>query len=91
MALSLIDDHGLPTDCWPYFNFSEDGGERSASQLGRSGMAITAGFLGAERVLQRVRSVRGQDDAAEIGRRTTPIVKINFVAYSYIGQLDFCI
>ena len=35
-------------------------------------MAPTAGFLGAERVLQRLSSVRGQDDATETGRRATP-------------------
>ena len=33
-------------------------------------MAPTAGFLGAERMLQRLRGVRGQDDAT--GRRATP-------------------
>ena len=38
----------------------------------RSGMDPTAGFLRAERVLQRFRGVRGQDDAAETGRRVTP-------------------
>ena len=32
-------------------------------------MAPTVGFLGAERVLQRLRGVRGQDDATETGRR----------------------
>ena len=35
-------------------------------------MAPTVGFKGTERVLQRLRGVRGQDDAAEIGRRVTP-------------------
>ena len=35
-------------------------------------MAPTAGFLGAERVLQKLRGLRGQDDAAETGRRATP-------------------
>jgi len=35
-------------------------------------MGPTVGFLGAERVLQRLRSVSGQDDAAETGRRATP-------------------
>ena len=35
-------------------------------------MAPTAGFLGAERVLQRLRGVRGQDDATETGRRANP-------------------
>ena len=38
----------------------------------RSGMASTVGFLGAVRVLQRLRGVRGQDDATETGRRATP-------------------
>ena len=33
-------------------------------------MASTVGFLGVERVLQRLRGVRGQDDAAETGRAT---------------------
>ena len=37
-----------------------------------SGMAPTVGFLGAERVLQGLRGVRGQDDATETGRRATP-------------------
>ena len=35
-------------------------------------MARTVGLLDAERVLQRLRGVRGQDDAAETGRRATP-------------------
>ena len=37
-------------------------------------MAPTVGFLDAERVLQRLRGVRGQDDATdcETGRRATP-------------------
>ena len=35
-------------------------------------MVPTVGFLGAERVLQRLRGVRGQDDATETGRRATP-------------------
>ena len=35
-------------------------------------MAPTVEFLGAERVLQRLRGVRGQDDAIETGRRATP-------------------
>ena len=34
-------------------------------------MAPTAGFLGAKSVLQRLRGVRGQDDATETGRRAT--------------------
>ena len=33
----------------------------------RSGMAPTVGFLGAERVLQRLCGVRGRDDATETG------------------------
>ena len=37
-----------------------------------SGMAPTVGVLGAERELQRLRCVRGQDDATETGRRATP-------------------
>ena len=36
-----------------------------------SDMAPTLRFLGAERVLQRLRGVRGQDDATETGRRAT--------------------
>ena len=32
----------------------------------------TVGFLGEERVLQRLRGVRGQDDATETRRRATP-------------------
>ena len=35
-------------------------------------MAPTAGFFGAERVLQRLLSIRGQGDATETGRRATP-------------------
>ena len=35
-------------------------------------MAPTVGFLGADRVLQRLRGERGQDDATETGRRATP-------------------
>ena len=35
-------------------------------------MAPTVGLLDAERVLQRLRGVRGQDDATETGRRATP-------------------
>ena len=35
-------------------------------------MAPTVGLLDTERVLQRLRGVRGQDDATEIGRRATP-------------------
>ena len=33
-------------------------------------MATTVGLLGAERMLQRLRGVRGQDDATETGRAT---------------------
>ena len=36
------------------------------------GMAPTVGLLGTEWVLPRLRGVRGQDDAAETGRRATP-------------------
>ena len=32
----------------------------------------TVGLLNAERVLQRLRGVRGQEDATETGRRATP-------------------
>ena len=35
-------------------------------------MGPTAGFMGAERVLQRLRGVHGKDDATETGRRATP-------------------
>ena len=42
-------------------------------------MAPTAGFLGAERVLQRLRGVRGQDDATETGRRATPQTTVDIV------------
>ena len=38
----------------------------------RSGMAPTVELLDAERVLQRLRGVRGQNDATETGRRATP-------------------
>jgi hypothetical protein len=37
-----------------------------------SGMAPAVGLLGAKRVLQRLRSIRGQDEATETGRRATP-------------------
>jgi hypothetical protein len=33
---------------------------------------VTVGFLGAERVLQRLRVVCGQNDVTETGRRATP-------------------
>ena len=36
------------------------------------GMIPTVGVLDAERVLQELPGVRGQDDAAETGRRTSP-------------------
>ena len=39
----------------------------------------TVGFLGAERVLQRLRGVRGQDDATETGRRATPQTIVDIV------------
>ena len=42
-------------------------------------MAPTAGFLGAERVLQRLRGVRGQDDVTETGRRATPQTIVDIV------------
>ena len=42
-------------------------------------MTPTVGFLGAERVLQRLRGVRGQDDAAETGRRATPQTIVDIV------------
>ena len=35
-------------------------------------MTPMSGVLGAERVLQRLRGERGQDDATETGRRATP-------------------
>ena len=35
-------------------------------------MAPKVGFLGAERVLQRLRGVRDQEDATETGRRVSP-------------------
>ena len=36
------------------------------------GMASTVEFLGADRVLPRLRGVRGHDDATETGRRANP-------------------
>ena len=36
-------------------------------------------FLGAERVLQRLRVVCGQDDATETGRRATPQTIVDIV------------
>ena len=40
--------------------------------------APTAGFLDAERVLQRLRGIR-QDDATETGRRATPQTIVDIV------------
>ena len=42
-------------------------------------MAPTAGFLGKAKVLQRLRGVRGQDDATETGRRVTPQTTVDIV------------
>ena len=42
-------------------------------------MAPTVGFLGAERVLQRLCGVRGQDDSTETGRRVTPQTIVDIV------------
>ena len=42
-------------------------------------MAPTVGFLRAERVLQILRGVRGQDDATETGRRATPQTIVDIV------------
>ena len=44
-------------------------------------MVPTVGLLGAERVLQRLRGVRGQDDATdcETGRRATPQTIVDIV------------
>ena len=42
-------------------------------------MAPTVGFLGAERVLQRLRVVHGQDDATETGKRATPLTIVDIV------------
>ena len=43
------------------------------------GMASTVEFLGAERVLQRLRGVRGQDDVTETGRKATPPTIVDIV------------
>ena len=61
-------------------------------------MALTFGFLGAERVLQRLRGVRGQDDATETVRRATPQTIVDIVrnrtlqlveclVYSYVSSM----
>ena len=42
-------------------------------------MAPTVGFLGAERVLQRLRGVRGQDDETETERRSTSYEIVDIV------------
>ena len=42
-------------------------------------MAPSVGFLGAERVLQRLRGVSGQDDATETGRRATSKIIVDIV------------
>ena len=42
-------------------------------------MAPTVGFLGAERVLQRLRGVRWEDDATETRRRATPQTIVDIV------------
>ena len=42
-------------------------------------MVSTAEFLGAERVLQRLRCVCGQGDATETGRRATPQTIVDIV------------
>ena len=42
-------------------------------------MAPTVGLLGAERVLQRLRDVRGQDDVTETGRKATPETIVDIV------------
>ena len=43
-------------------------------------MAPTVGLLGEKRVLQRLRGVRGQDDATETGRRATPQTIVDIVS-----------
>ena len=40
---------------------------------------VTVGFLGVERVRQRLRGVRGQDDATETGRSATPQTIVDIV------------
>ena len=42
-------------------------------------MTSTAGYMGAERVVQRLRGVRGQGDATETGRRATPQTSVDIV------------
>ena len=42
-------------------------------------MAPTVGLLGVERVLQRLRGLRGQGDATETGRRATPQTIVDMV------------
>ena len=47
--------------------------DRPATRLAESyHFLVYQQLLGAERVLQRLRGVRGQDDATETGRRATP-------------------
>ena len=45
---------------------------RVSRQSHLSANDTNVGFLSAERVLQRLRGVRGQGDATETGRRATP-------------------
>ena len=42
-------------------------------------MAPIAGFLDAERVLQSLRGISGQDDVTETGRRATPQIIVDIV------------
>ena len=42
-------------------------------------MGPKVGFLGAEKMLQRLRGIRGQDDATETGRRATPQTIVDIV------------
>ena len=45
----------------------------------RNTLAPIVGFLGAERVLQRLRGLRGQKDGIETGRRVTPQTIVDIV------------
>ena len=59
----MVQWYNLSTTLQQYIESGKGGG---------GGMPPTVGFLSTEMVLQRLRSIRGQDNAAETGRRATP-------------------
>ena len=54
-------------------------------------MVPTVGFLGVERVLQRLCGVHGQDDATETGRRATPQTIVDVVRNRTLIKLVECL